>query len=72
MVVFFTTAISSVIFQGTTFAIPKIFEERLSGITSSASVLGSLALFVFAIASFAQIIVGKLLDKIGPKRVFLM
>ena len=72
MVVFFTTAISSVIFQGTTFAIPKIFEERLSGITSSASVLGSLALFVFAIASFAQIIVGKLLDKIGPKRVFLI
>ena len=72
MVVFFTTAISSVIFQGTTFAIPKIFEERLSGITSSASVLGSLALFVFAIASFAQIIVGKLLDKIGPKRVFLV
>ena len=70
MVVFF--AISSVIFQGTTFAIPKIFEERLSGITSSASVLGSLALFVFAIASFAQIIVGKLLDKIGPKRVFLI
>ena len=54
------------------FAIPKIFEERLSGITSSASVLGSLALFVFAIASFAQIIVGKLLDKIGPKKVFLI
>ena len=72
MVVFFTTAISSIIFQGTTFAIPKIFEERLSGITSSASVLGSLALFVFAIASFAQIIVGKLLDKISPKRVFLI
>ena len=72
MVVFFTTAISSIIFQGTTFAIPKIFEERLSGITSSASVLGSLALFVFAIASFAQIIVGKLLDKIGPKKVFLI
>ena len=72
MVIFFTTAVSSIIFQGTTFAIPKIFEERLNGITSSASLLGSLALFVFAIASFAQIIVGKLLDKIGPKKVFLI
>ena len=72
MVIFFTTAVSSIIFQGTTFAIPKIFEERLTGITSSASLLGSLALFVFAIASFAQIIVGKLLDKIGPKKVFLI
>jgi len=72
LVIFFTTAVSSVIFQGTTFALPKIFEERLSGIATSASFIGSLALFVFAIASFAQIVVGKMLDRIGPKRVFLM
>ena len=72
MVIFFTTAVSSVIFQGTTFALPKIFEERLNGIAASASLIGSLALFVFAVASFAQIIVGKMLDKIGPKRVFLV
>ena len=71
LVILFTTAVSSVIFQGTTFALPKIFEERLSGIATSASLIGSLALFVFAIASFAQIIVGKLLDTIGPKKVFL-
>lgn len=72
MVILFTTAISSVIFQGTTFALPKIFEERLNGIGTSASLIGSLALFIFAVASFAQIVVGKLLDRIGPKRVFLM
>ena len=72
MVIFFTTAVSSVIFQGTTFALPKIFEERLNGIAASASLIGSLALFVFAIASFAQIVVGKMLDRIGPKRVFLV
>lgn len=72
MVIFFTTAVSSVIFQGTTFALPKIFEERLNGIASSASIIGSLALFVFAIASFAQIVVGKMLDRIGPKKVFLI
>ena len=72
MVIFFTTAVSSVIFQGTTFALPKIFEERLNGIAASASLIGFLALFVFAVASFAQIIVGKMLDKIGPKKVFLV
>ena len=72
LVIFFTTAISSVIFQGTTFALPKVFEERLSGIASSASFLGFLALFVFAVASFAQLVVGKMLDKIGPKKVFLI
>ena len=72
LVIFFTTAVSSVIFQGTTFALPKVFEERLSGIASSASFLGFLALFVFAVASFAQLVVGKMLDKIGPKKVFLI
>ena len=72
LVIFFTTAVSSVIFQGTTFALPKVFEERLSGIASSASFLGFLALFVFAVASFAQLVVGKMLDKIGPKNVFLI
>ena len=32
MIVFLTTAISSIIFQSTTFALPKIFDERLQGI----------------------------------------
>ena len=71
LVIFFTTAVSSIIFQGTTFALPKIFEERLSGIATSASLIGSLALIVFALASFAQLAVGRMLDSIGPKRVFL-
>ena len=71
-VVFFTTAISSIIFQGTTFALPKIFEERLSGLASSASMIGFLSLVVFATASFAQIAVGQMLDRIGPKLVFLI
>lgn len=71
-VVFFTTAVSSIIFQGTTFALPKIFEERLSGLASSASMIGFLALVVFATASFAQIVVGQMLDRIGPKKVLLI
>ena len=71
-VVFFTTAVSSIIFQGTTFALPKIFEERLSGLASSASMIGFLALVVFATASFAQIVVGQMLDRLGPKVVFLI
>ena len=71
LVIFFTTAVSSTIFQGTTFALPKIFEERLMGIGNSATLVGFLALLVFAIASFAQIVVGKALDIAGPKKVFL-
>jgi MFS family permease len=71
-VVFFTTAVSSLIFQSTTFALPKVFDERLGGIAGSATLIGWLAFVVFAIASMAQLVVGSLLDKIGPRTVFLV
>ena len=32
-IVFLTTAVSSIVFQSTTFALPKVFDERLGGIT---------------------------------------
>lgn len=69
-IIFFTTAVSSIIFQGTTFSLPKVFDERLGGIAPTATMVGWLAFLVFAAASFAQLIVGSLLDRIGPKRVF--
>ncbi|MEM9359020.1 MAG: MFS transporter [Pseudomonadota bacterium] len=70
IIIFFTTAISSIIFQSTTFALPKVFDERLGGIASSATLVGWLAFIVFGVASFAQIVVGKLLDVYGPRNVF--
>lgn len=71
VIIFFTTAVSAIIFQSTTFALPKVFDERLGIISDSASAIGFMALFVFAVASFAQLVVGQMLDRIGPKRVFL-
>lgn len=70
MIIFFTTAVSSIIFQGTTFTLPKVFDERLGGIAPSATMVGWLAFAVFAVASFAQIVVGKALDVHGPRTVF--
>jgi MFS family permease len=70
-IVFFTTAVSGIIFQSTTFALPKVFEERLTGIAGSATLIGWLAFIVFAVASLAQVIVGNLLDRFGPRLVFL-
>lgn len=70
-IIFFTTAVSSLVFQSTTFALPKVFDERLAGIAGSASVIGWMAFVVFAIASVAQLIVGRLLDEWGPRRVFM-
>ena len=87
-IVFLTTAVASVIFQSTTFALPKIFDERLQGLAAElsawaegfggpeqgevATVVGSLAFVVFAVASVAQLVVGSLLDRLGPRPVFLV
>lgn len=70
-IIFFTTAVSSIIFQGTTFTLPKVFAERLGGISQSATAIGGLAFIVFAIASMAQLVVGNLLDRYGARLVFV-
>jgi MFS family permease len=86
-IVFLTTAVSSIIFQSTTFALPKIFDERLQGIATSlsawadnlavpgqadvATMVGTLAFVVFAVASMAQLVVGLSLDRFGPRLVFM-
>jgi len=70
-IIFFTTAVSGIVFQSTTFALPKVFDERLTGRAGSATLIGWLAFLVFAVASIAQVIVGRLLDKLGPRTVFL-
>jgi MFS family permease len=70
-IVFLTTAVSSIVFQSTTFALPKVFDERLHGIAVSATALGQLAFVVFALASAGQIVVGHYLDRLGPRIVFI-
>ncbi|MEM7743590.1 MAG: MFS transporter [Pseudomonadota bacterium] len=85
-IVFLTTAVSSIIFQSTTFALPKIFDERLQGFatraadlldtitpgnTDVATLIGATAFLVFAVASLAQLAVGLSLDRIGPRKVFM-
>jgi MFS family permease len=86
-IVFVTAAISSIIFQATTFALPKIFDERLQGIARTlvgvaesiglggradiATMVGVFAFVVFAVASSAQLIVGGLLDRFGARTVFI-
>lgn len=87
IVVLITTAVSSVIFQSTTFALPKVFDERLQGVASQtvalvrdlginaegevATMMGLLTFVVFAFSSVAQLLVGRMLDHFGPRRVFL-
>ena len=87
-IVFLTTAVSSIIFQSTSFAIPKIFDERMQGLAARiagwldgaaaggqadvATAVGALAFVIFAVASLAQLVVGSMLDRFGARGVFLV
>ena len=67
-IIFFTTSVAGIVFQGTTFALPKVFEEQVGGIATTATMLGWLTFIVFAVASFSQLVVGKILIPMAPER----
>ncbi len=69
-VIFFTTAVGGLIFQSTTFALPRIFEERLVDIAVSATLLGWYTFLVFSVAAFAQLAIGYLVDHHSIRIVF--
>ena len=69
-IIFFSTAVGGLIFQSTTFSLPKVFEERLGDIAGSASLIGGYAFVVFAVAAFAQLVVGYLVDRHSVRVVF--
>ncbi len=69
-IVFLSAAIGGVIFQSTTFALPKILDERLGDLAGTATLVGQYAFVVFAIAAFAQLVVGYLVDNHSIRTVF--
>ena len=69
-IIFFSTAVGGLIFQSTTFALPKVFDERLGELAISASAIGGYAFIVFTIAAFAQLVVGYLVDNHSGRTVF--
>ncbi len=70
-IILMTTALGGIVFQSTTFALPKIFDERLDGMALSATLVGWYAFLVFALAALAQIVVGYLLDRHSARSVFI-
>ena len=68
-VIFLSTAIGGLVFQSTTFALPRVFEEQLPG---TATAIGGYAFIVFSIAALAQLVVGYLVDNYAVRPVFVM
>jgi MFS family permease len=69
-VIFFTAAMGGLVFQSTTFTLPKVLAERLADNTETATIIGWYAFLVFSVAGLAQLVVGYLVDKHSVRSVF--
>ncbi len=67
-----TILFGGVIFHASAVVLPKLFSERLADITSDIGAVGTYAAIVLAIASFAQIVVGHLLDRFPARRILFL
>ena len=70
-VIFFTAAIGGIIFQSTTFSLPKVLDERLTDMAGTATLVGIYTFLVFSVAAFAQLVVGHLVDNHSVRTVFV-
>jgi len=70
-VIFFTTALGGLVFQSTTFALPKVLAERTAEFGASATMIGWLAFLAFAMGSIGQLVVGYCVDRASPRIAFI-
>lgn len=67
-----TAVTSSLVFNFTTNGNAELMRERFKGVVEDPAMLGVLLAAVYVVASFAQIVVGTLLDRYPLKRVYLL
>ncbi len=73
LVVMIATAISSsLLFNFTTNGNAQLLAQRLDGLVNEPVMLGLLLAVVYAVASFAQVIVGRLIDTVPIKPLFFV
>jgi MFS family permease len=65
------TAFGGVIFNSTTVAMPKVFDERLRALTATNFGIGALVAMVYSIAAFAQVAMGTLIDRFELRRLMI-
>src|SRR5258705_8764766 len=65
------TACGGIIFNSTTIAMPKVFDERLSALTQTNFGIGALVAVVYTMAAFAQVLMGALIDRMELRRLMI-
>ena len=71
-VVAVSTIMGGLVFQGSVIALPKLFEEGLGPLADSLLGVGLMVSLVIAVAAFAQIVVGYLIDTVSIKYVWIV
>lgn len=71
MVLMVTIAFSGLIYQSTSFAMPKLFDQRLVGMVETTAGVGLLVSMIYAVSAFAQIAGGWMADRYDLKRVYI-
>jgi MFS family permease len=65
------TACGGVIFNSTTVAMPKVFDERLRALTQTNVGIGALVAVVYSVAAFAQVLMGTLMSRYEMKALMI-
>ena len=65
------TACGGIIFNSTTVAMPKVFDERLRALTQTNFGIGALVAVVYSLAAFAQLAMGALIDRFELRRLMI-
>jgi MFS family permease len=65
------TACGGVIFNSTTVAMPKVFDERLASLTQTSFGIGALVAFVYSLAALAQLAMGALIDRFEVRKLMI-
>lgn len=71
LVMTFAAITSSLLFNFTTNGNGQLMRERFEGIVEDPAQLGIMLAVVYALASFSQVIVGRLIDRFAIKRLYL-
>jgi predicted MFS family arabinose efflux permease len=71
LVMVITATTTSLLFNFTTNGNAQLLADRLQGLVSDSSTLGMLLSAVYAIGSLAQLVVGRLLDRVAVKPLFV-
>lgn len=65
------TLFGSLVFHSLTVGMPKLFDERMTGLADTTFGIGGLIAVIYAVAAFTQILVGWMIDRYPLKPVFL-